>query len=599
MGDFSILVRTLVLLSALVAVGAEEGRTIVENGSSDWVRLTPSGELAYHEDEKGNRLPDFSWVGYHAGERAIPRVPVRRTLTPSGGDDTRAIQDALDEIGRLTVGEEGLRGALLLKSGTYRVDGQIRIRHSGLVLCGEGSGEDGTVLVAAGHGEPADKRALIVVGERDGQAVRLDQESRREITDSFVPIGARQFRVSSAKGYAVGDKIVVYRPGTGEWIHHIGCDEIPSRWGKVWDTYWKRSGDGRGFYYRRAGISGHQRISLRAGESWEQFQQRIRRRLDDDGNRLDFTRQWRPGSYDMHFERRIVAVDGDRVSIDAPLVHGLDQRFGGGAIFHYSSPGRVREVGVESLRLISEFGPASEGHPYGAPDQRRSAELHGWHGVVLECNTRDTWVRDVAGNYFGWSLVSARGVGATVTDCVSFGHASRIAGGRRYPFMTDGQLNLFQRCAAVSGRHEFVVQARTWGPNVFVDCLGVDSKSSAGPHHRYGVGTLYDNVSSEHYMESRWRGNSGTGHGWAGAQTVFYNCTAPKFHVQAPPGGMCWVIGSGPADSSERKPVRPASLYYQQLKERLGSEAVYRLTEPEFLRTLGAYHWAPGSLRPD
>lgn len=587
-------VWSMVLLGAAMTAAqpAGTGQTVVDTGQTQWVREDASGRLVYHRDEKGNRIPDFSWVGYHDGDRAIPAVPVRKTLCPSGGDDTQAIQEALDEVGQRPADEAGLRGAVLLERGTYRIGGQIRLRHSGVVLRGAGSGGHGAVLVATGYGEQDDKRVLIVVGREEGRAIQPDDDSRREIVDDYVPIGARRFTVSSAEGYRPGDRIIVYRPGTAEWIHHIGCDRIPSRWGRVWDTYWKRSGAGRGFYYRRAGISGHQQLGPRDGESWDDFQQRVETRLRDDGTQLDFTRQWRPGSYDMYFERRITAVEGNCVTVDAPLVHALVKRFGGGAIFRYSSPGRVREVGVEAIHVVSEFGPSSVEHPYGPPKEQKQSELHGWHGIVLERNTENTWVRDVTGDYFGWSLVSARGVGATVTDCVNLGHASKIAGGRRYPFMTDGQRNLFQRCLAVAGRHEFVVQARTLGPNVFVDCRGVDSKSSSGPHHRYGIGTLYDNVSSEHYMESRWRGSSGTGHGWAGSQTIFYNCTAPAFRVQAPPGGICWVLGSGPVDDAPRRRVRPGSLFYRQLADRLGEEAVRRLASRKHLRTLGQHVWS-------
>ncbi|MCP4486864.1 MAG: hypothetical protein GY820_06025 [Gammaproteobacteria bacterium] len=207
----------------------------------------------------------------------------------------------------------------------------------------------------------------------------------------------------------------------------------------------------------------------------------------------------------------------------------------GGAIYKYITPGRVTEVGIENLRLVSEFAVPSPEHPYGNPKESRSAEKHAWNAIKLERNTENTWVRNVTGNYFGWSLVSARGQRATVQDCANLGHASKITGGRRYPFMIKGQLNLMQRCVAFAGRHEFVNQNETLGPNVFVDCIGFNSKQAAGPHHRYSVGNLYDNVKSKHVMESKFRGNMGSGHGWAGTQTCFYNCVAPGFSVQAPP----------------------------------------------------------------
>ena len=91
-------------------------------------------------------------------------------------------------------------------------------------------------------------------------------------------------------------------------------------------------------------------------------------------------------------------------------------------------------------------------------------------------------------------------------------------------------------------------------------------------------------------MESRFRGNSGTGHGWAGSQTCFYNCVAPEFLVEAPPGGICWVIGSG-KNNEEAALVQPASLYYQQVQDRLGKAGLDRLVSEEHLNYLGKYPW--------
>jgi len=125
---------------------------------------------------------------------------------------------------------------------------------------------------------------------------------------------------------------------------------------------------------------------------------------------------------------------------------------------------------------------------------------------------------------------------------------------------------------------------------VFVDCVGFDTRASAGPHHRYSFGTLFDNVKSERGMESRFRGKSGTGHGWAGTQTCFYNCVAPGFDANAPPGGICWVIGSGKSDEEGGR-VTPVSLYYQQVQDRLGKEALDRLATEEQRNHLGKYRW--------
>lgn len=578
-----------------------KAQTIVEQKTSKLFHLDASGKLVYEKDSLGNRLPDFSYVGYHSGEKSIPKVPVMMTLEAKEGDNTAHIQNALDKLGEISPDENGIRGALLLKKGTYKVNGKLTISHSGVVLKGEGNGTDGTIIIATGYGDFKYKRTLITIGAKsdilephtshkfpDNKWINLIESSKQAVVDDFVPIGSNSFEVESAIGYKTGDKIVVYRPSTADWISSIGCDKLKPRWAGIRDVRWIKDGDAPGFNYQRIGYDQQYHLLKKDDESWEGFVKRIP--LSKDGKTFDFTKQWEAREYDFYFERKITAIEGNWITIDAPIVHSMKAVYGGGAIYHYKTPGRITEVGIENLRLISEFAAPISGHPYGNPEQTETAEMHAWNGIQIKTNTENTWIRNITGNYFGWSLVSASGKNATIQDCVNLGHASIISGGRRYPFMVDGQLNMVQRCITFEGRHEFVTQKKTAGPNVFVNCIGFNSKQHAGPHHRYSVGTLYDNVKSEMPMESRFRGKSGTGHGWAGTQTCFYNCVAPEFIVEAPPGGTSWVIGSGREDEKDLR-VEPASLYYQQVIDRLGKTGLNRLTTKEQFDHMGEYLW--------
>ena len=590
---------------------AYQGNKIIpENGTSKAVYLDSSGKLVYEKDKDGNRIPDFSNVGYHSGEKALPQVRVMETLKPSKGDDTQRIQDALDRLRKLPLDKLGHRGALLLKRGIYRVSGTININYSGIVLKGEGNGPNGTTIVATGYGADKYKRVFISVGNRND--IQLNTPSKQIITDDYVPIGTHSFSVKSAAKYATGDRIVVFRPSTEEWISAIGCDKLESRWDGYRDTTWIRddakaksiarpstlmgtdaevakAGKKPGFYFQRLGFALLYSMQQKEGERWEDFEKRVP--LSKDKQKFNFTRQWEAGEYDFYFERKITNIKGNKITIDAPIVHPMETKYGGGAIYHYSTDDRITEVGIENLRLISEFAPPVANHPYGSPEFTATSEQHAWEAILLNKNTENTWVKNVTGNYFGYSMVSISGKHATVQDCVNLSHASKIDGGRRYSFMIDGQLNLVQRCITFGGRHEFVTQVKTLGPNVFVDGIGVDSKEHAGPHQRYATGTLYDNIKSDEPMESRFRGNEGTGHGWAGTQICFYNCVAPAFLVFAPDGTMSWVIGSG-STKSKAIQIKPPSLYYKQVEERLGKAALRVLSNEKQLKNMGKYKWA-------
>ncbi len=514
-------VMLVALTIAAIGVMAVEDRALPVYPGED-------GRLVYEPDERGNTIPDFSNCGYRGGGVPLPDVPVRVTLEPEEGDDGDRIQAAIDQVSEMPLDDDGFRGAVLLGAGEYQIEGTLRIAASGVVLRGEGDGEDGTILLATGN----EQRTLITVS---GEGNREEIEGTRvAVTDDYVPIGARTMTVEDAGDLSVGDDVVVVRPATAEWISTIGMDRIPER---------------------------------------------------RDGGRVV---QWTPEAYTIHYERQITGIDGNTITINAPMVMSLDQEFGGGYVYRYEWPGRISNVGVEYLRGVSEFDPeitATRGDREYYAD-----EDHGWILIAVD-RAEDAWVRNVTSVYFGYSCVYARSRSkrVTVQDCAYLEPVSRIAGARRYSFASNGHKALFMRCYAEHGRHDFVMHARAPGPNAFVDCVADNAYSDTGPHHRWATGTLFDNVVvNGHAINVRDRGNSGTGHGWAGAQQVFWNCTADSIICQQPPTAQNWAIGciaerrSGDGYwASFGEPVQPRSLYLAQLRERLGDAAVEAIALPE------------------
>src|SRR5262245_7701838 len=124
--------------------------------SKRFVYPGPDGKLVYDTDARGNRIPDFSHAGYMSGAEPIPDVPVRVVVPPAKGDSTARIQAAIDYVANQKPDASGIRGAVLLLTGQHEVVGQLRITASGVVLRGQGSGKDGTLLVANG----TDRRTL-------------------------------------------------------------------------------------------------------------------------------------------------------------------------------------------------------------------------------------------------------------------------------------------------------------------------------------------------------------------------------------------------------------------------------------------------------
>jgi VCBS repeat-containing protein len=203
----------------------------------------------------------------------------------------------------------------------------------------------------------------------------------------------------------------------------------------------------------------------------------------------------------------------------------------------------------------------------------------------------------VTSRYFAFGLVNIRDYSRriTVEDCAALDPKGTTAGGRRYSFTVDESDSiLWQRCLTRGGRHDFASSSRVQGPNVFVDCRATETYNDIGPHHRYSTGQLYDNIFGGE-MNVQNRTSSGSGHGWSGAQIMFWNCDASSIICDAPTGAMNWVVGSStyqaesartPAEpfgiwDSLNQAVNPRSLYYAQLADRLGANALNSVILPQ------------------
>jgi hypothetical protein len=197
------------------------------------------GKLVYVADSLGNRVPDFSYCGYKAGDKTIPDAPVKIVVPVKAGDATVRIQAALDYVAGLPLDANNLRGAVLLQPGQYDIAGQLFIRASGVVLRGSGYSDNGTILKGTGK----DRKTLIVIaGKNDRQ---LNAETK--LTDKYIPVNSVTVNVATPNNFKAGDKVIVHRPSTANWINdthtnHFGGGITALAWkpGQR-DIFWDRT----------------------------------------------------------------------------------------------------------------------------------------------------------------------------------------------------------------------------------------------------------------------------------------------------------------------------------------------------------------------
>jgi hypothetical protein len=98
------------------------------------------------------------------------------------------------------------------------------------------------------------------------------------ITDTLVPSGTRSFNVASTAGLAVGDWLMVHRTPNQAWIDLLQMGQYG----------------------------------------------------------------WTPDGYRSQTPRVITAINGNTITVDAPLVHAIESRYGGGEVYRYHFNGALR-----------------------------------------------------------------------------------------------------------------------------------------------------------------------------------------------------------------------------------------------------------------
>ncbi len=393
----------------------------------------------------------------------------------------------------------------------------------GAVLLGEGLFDisepirisaKGVVVRGVGR----DKTIIRKVGVDRGSAIYLEGENNLKITDTlnittpYLEVGKRTFAISGGT-LNKGEEIMIFRPCTKDWIASLKCNIF--------------------------------------------------------GGGIDWL-GWKPTDMDANWNRTITAIDGNVITIDAPLTVALDKKWGECKLLRYQWKGRISQSGIENLTIESEY------------DTKYSKdEDHCWNGVYIS-NAKDCWVRLVNFRNFAGSAVIVQRTGSqiTVEDCISENPVSEIGGFRRRTFYTLGEKCLFQRCYSQKGINDFCAGYCAAGPNAFVQCDTEESLGFSGSISSWATGLLFDIVNIDgNDLKFSNLGQDKFGAGWNTANSTFWQCTAAEIFCSSPAEDAknyavgSWAQFEGDGEWSEsNNHVQPRSLYYDLLKKRLGRD---------------------------
>ena len=442
---------------------------------------------------------DYSTCGYHASEQPIPNVRTAVTVGWQAGDCSALIQQAIDRVATLKPDANGHRGAILLSEGTFTISKSLRITASGIVL--RGMGHSKTKLVKQG----VDRGAMIYV-ETPSNSPCLGGEPK-------VPLNRGDGGSLTINGHnlKVGDRILIVRPCTKEWIESL--------------------------------------------------------RMDDFGGGLDYT-GWKPTDIDITWDRMVTAVDGSTVTLDAPITTSVSPTFGGAYITKRPYQPEITECGIEDMTLesaVNDWNPKDEDHCWDGINIDNARDC--WVRAVrfrhlagsavnlqkqtIRITVEDCIAQEPVSEIGGWrrQVFLTRGQQTLFQRCVSRQGIHDFAAG----FCAAGP-NAFVQCEGEQSLG-FSGSIGSWAAGLLFDIVNIDGHDLRFANlEQFQFGTGWNTANSMFWQCT--------------ASTI--ECYSPDSTNRCS-GHGCWgtLTGNGEWTSSNDH-VTPRSLFYDQLEKRLG-----------------------------
>lgn len=493
----------IMAISTLVWVASTVKATEADEWRSD---LYPENWAPCYVDSSGRFLQDFSFAGYHAGDRPLPENPVGPvvdvTQPPYSADNsgatnaTSAIQQAIVDVGR----QGG--GTVYLPSGYYRLavpDGQkfaLGIAHSHVRLMG--AGPDQTFL----YMETTDMREKDIIRVFGGGSWRSPVGVAQPVFEPLV-YPTQIIPLVGQPRFDVGDWVVVTHDTTEAWIADHNME----------DMWIPRSIPGAVMY------------------------------------------------------RKIIAVNREEntITIDAPTRYYLLPRDHARV---YKVNSHIEEIGIENLSIgMAEHpGRGLEEEDYKIPGTIGYA-VHGSHAIRM-FYTINSWIRNVhtfKPEQNKWAHLVSNGIQLRESRHITIDSADfrnpqyRGSGGNGYMYTLVGNDSLIINSRAINGRHNYDFKMGYANGNVITNSYASSPDTRNSDFHMHlSPSNLIDTMTlDQERFDAGWNGTFGgtAPHALTGTHNVFWNIYGERYKqrysaiVYSEQYGWGYVIGTrGPAN---------------------------------------------------
>jgi len=517
-------------------------------------KLYPEKWKSGFKDSEDRFLHDFSYAGYHQGEKELPFIQnnmVNVTLPPYNADKTgktdvtAVIQKALNDVGQAG------GGMVYLPSGTYKVnpgnaETALRIQYKNTVL--RGAGKDSTFIFNS-NSNMRQKSIIWLMSDWCTWSTETGTTAKLT-TDLMYP--TRMIPVKSVTGFSKGDNIILRTDGTPEFIAE----------------------------HEMAGI-------------WVDWAARVM------------------------FLRKIDSVDVAKniIYIDSPTRYYMKTR-DNARVYHAKV--HITECGIENLSIGNLQNDKTGWDEETYTEAGTGAyEVHASHAILIKY-AQNCWVKNVNTykptqntldiHVLSNCLLMDQSRGITVDSCFFQKSQYEGGGGNGYMFTLQSNDCLIKNSRANDSRHNYDFKYPYSNGNVIYNCIGENSKYSSDFHMYLSMANLIDNFTVDRdYLESAFRPYGGDViHGYSSTQSVFYNTKGLAYHsnkdyiIESRQFKHGYIIGtSGAANQVKLDPVEgtingysyktaprdfaegvgkgdelfPKSLYLDQLENRMKDSA--------------------------